>query len=312
MLPPSPDRFPPRLAEIEAQNRTKLYLKFNEAIDAKTISKDNFLITASTKETLMIKEITTGRKSDIITLITDKQSPIRYSLWAKVTDLEGNWAQLQTRFLGSGTKDTISPRILEIKPKAGATEQKKNVRIEFRFSEEIDTMITAAWAVLPIDLKTRFQTNWQPDYRQLTFTLKDSLGGDTVVYFILLRSVLDFEGNRLLAPGFTFFTSDSVLKTKLLTGTVKYKDRPMTEGLVIFDQTQDSIKSVALAPLDSFGSFAIQIKDGIYDVKVIADTNFDDRIDLTGKILGFNTTTEQLFIEVFPDSLAKNLDWYLR
>jgi hypothetical protein len=72
------------------------------------------------------------------------------------------------------------------------------------------------------------------------------------------------------------------------------------------------MKSMALTPVDSIGSFAIQVREGIYDVSAVADTNFDSRIDLSGKILRFNTAKETLYVEVYPDSLAKNLDWYLR
>ena len=312
MLPPSPDRFPPRLEEIEVQNRTKINLSFNEDITPKAIIKDSFLITSISNETLLIKELTIGRKDNIITLITEKQQPIRYSVLAKVSDMEGNRAKVQAHFKGSVIKDTFPPRITNISPKTGAVKQKRNVRTEVRFSEEVDTVIPVSWIVLPKDLKDRFKTLWYPDHRQLTFTLSDSLGRDTIVYFTLLRSVFDFEGNRLLAPGFTFFTSDTLLNTKLVTGEITYKNKPVADGLVIFSTTGDSIKSVALTPVDSISSFAIQIRPGIYDVTAVADTNFDDRIDLSGKIQSFNTTAEKLVIEVYPDSLAKKLDWYLR
>lgn len=219
---------------------------------------------------------------------------------------------MRAYFTGSLLKDTFPPRITTISPKTGTVKQKKNVRIAVGFSEEVDTVIPMNWIVLPQALKSRFNPLWQPNFRQLSFTLIDSLGADTVVYFTLLRSVFDFEGNRLAAPGFTFFTSDTLLNTKLVTGKITDKNKPVANSFVIFSTTGDSIKSMALTPVDSTGSFAIQIREGIYDVSAVADTNFDDLVDLSGKILGFNTTKETLYVEVNPDSLAHNLDWYLR
>ena len=312
MLPPSPDRFSPRLEEIEVQNRTKINIKFNEEIELKAISQDSFLITTTDLETLLIKEMSVGRKSNVITLITEKQSPVLYSFQAKVSDLTGNRAKVQTKFLGSIVKDTIPPRILEISPKLGAIKLKKNIRIGLRFSEEIDTILPVEWVILPKAISSRYTTNWQSDHRHLTFSMADSLGADTVVYFVLLRSVFDFEGNRITYPGFNFFTSDSLLNTKLVTGKVTDKNEPLRDGFVLFSKTADSNQTMAIIPIDTAGTFSIQIREGVYDVTALADTNFDNRIDLCGEIQVFNTTAETLLIEVYPDTLEQTLDWYLR
>ncbi|MEO0115372.1 MAG: Ig-like domain-containing protein [candidate division WOR-3 bacterium] len=311
MLPPSPDRFPPKLVEVEVRNRTKINVKFNEDIDPENIIKDSFLIIAL-NETLTIKEISVGRKSNVITLITEKQNPVQYSLQAIVADLAGNWAKIRTRFYGSIVKDTIPPRIAEILPKIGATKLKKNIRINIRFSEEIDTLFPAKWILLPKTLANRFTSQWQSDYKNLSLTMSDSLGSDTIVYFVLTRQIFDFEGNRLLAAGFTFFTSDSVLNTKLVTGKVTTGNRPVTDCFILFAKTTDTNQTVAIIPTDTLGTFSIQIREGIYNVIAIADTNFDHRIDLSNKIANFNTSAETLLIEVYSDTLKQNLDWYLR
>uniref|UniRef100_A0A7C6EA54 SbsA Ig-like domain-containing protein n=1 Tax=candidate division WOR-3 bacterium TaxID=2052148 RepID=A0A7C6EA54_UNCW3 len=311
MLPPSPDRFPPRLAEIEVLNRTKLNLKFNEEISAQSVTKDNFLIYSTQNETLSVKEVMISRRGDIITLVTEKQNPIHYLIQAQVSDLAGNRAKLRSRFLGSVKKDTIPPRIVEITPKLGSTKQKK-ITIRLRFSEEIDTLRPLNWAILPKSLKNRFEQSWQSDYRNLDLTLPDSLGPDTIVYFTLLPTIFDFEGNRLTGPGFTFFTSDSTLNTKLVTGKIQYQNRPITQGLVIFAQVYDSLRALALTVVDSIGSFALQVREGIYEVTAVADTNYDNRVDLSGRIKEFNTTAQELLIEVHPDTVTFDLDWYLR
>ncbi|MEO0094053.1 MAG: Ig-like domain-containing protein [candidate division WOR-3 bacterium] len=311
MLPPSPDRFPPKLVEVEVRNRTKINVKFNEDIDPENIIKDSFLIIAL-NETLTIKEISVGRKSNVITLITEKQNPVQYSLQAIVADLAGNWAKIRTRFYGSIVKDTIPPKILEISPKIGTTKLKKNIKINIRFSEEIDTLLPAKWILLPKTLASRFTSQWQSDYKNLSLAMADSLGNDTIVYFLLPRQVFDFEGNRLSAPGFTFFTSDSMLNTKLVTGKVRSNNRPISDGLVIFAKGADSNQALAIIPTDTSGAFSIQIREGIYNVIAIADTNFDNRIDLSNKIPNFDTKAETLLIEVYSDTLKKNLDWYLQ
>ena len=312
MLPPSPDRFSPRLEEIEVQNRTKINVTFNEEIESKGISKDSFLITTTDLETLAIKEISLSRRSKVVTLITEQQKPVRYMFQANIIDLSGNRAKVQSEFMGSIVQDTIPPRILEISPKIGAVKQKKNIRIGLRFSEEIDTIIPVEWIILPKVISGRFTPNWQSDLRHLNFTMADSLGADTVIYFVLLRSAFDFEGNRITYPGFNFFTSDSLLNTKLVTGKITDKDKPLKDGFVLFSKSVDSIQTMAIIPIDTAGTFSIQIREGLYNVTALADTNFDNRIDLKGEIHDFNTTVESLLIEVHPDTLGQTLDWYLR
>ena len=312
MLPPSPDRFAPRLQEVEVINRTKINLKFNEDILTETISPDSIIIISTSNETLAVKEISLGRKGNFITLITQKQQSIRYSLAARVSDLAENRTKIAARFFGSTLEDTVPPRISGISPKLGATKQREAVRLELQFSEEIDTILPIYWLILPKNIKNRFQTRWHPDHKRLTFYLEDSLGLDTIVYFTLLCSVFDFEENRLISPGFTFFTSDSLLNTVLVTGVVSDKDKAVTDGIVIFAKTQDDKDPMALAITDSIGSFAIQIRKGIYDVLVLADTNFDNRVDLSGKSQDFDTDLKELRLEVYPDSLAEYFDWYLR
>ncbi len=312
MLPPSPDRFSPKLEEIEVQNRTKIIVRFNEEIEPKEIINDSFLITTTDLETLSIKEISVGKKSNIITLITERQKPVHYSFQAKVTDLFGNRAKVKTKFLGSIVKDTIPPRILEISPKLGATKLKRNIRIGLRFSEEIDTVIPIVWYILPKVLRSRYTTMWEPDHKSLTFSMSDSLGADTVIYFVVLRSAFDFEGNRITYPGFNFFTSDSLLNTKLVIGKVTQKNEPVRDGFILFTKMADSSQTMAIIPIDTAGTFSIQIREGIYNLTVLADTNFDNRIDMKGEIQDFNTMAESLLIEVYPDTLEQTFDWYLR
>lgn len=312
MLPPSPDRFSPRLEEVEVLNRTKLNVTFNEEIESKGISKDSFLITTIDLETLAIKEISLSRRSKVVTLITERQKPVRYTFQANITDLSGNRAKVQTKFIGSIVQDTIPPRILEISPKIGAVKQKKNIRIGLRFSEEIDTIKPVEWVILPKVLSSRFTANWQSDLRHLNFSMVDSLGADTVVYFVLLRSAFDFEGNRITYPGFNFFTSDSMLNTKLVTGKVTDKDKPLKDGFIIFSKNIDTNQTMAIIPIDTAGTFSIQVREGLYDVTALSDTNFDNRIDLKGEIQDFNTAAETLLIKVYPDTLEQTLDWYLR
>ncbi len=312
MLPPSPDRFSPKLDEIEVQNRTKINVKFNEEVEPKEISKDSFLITTTDLETLSIKEISVGRKSNIITLITERQKPVHYSFLAKVTDLFGNRAKVKTKFLGSIVKDTIPPRILEVSPKLGATKLKRNIKIGLRFSEEIDTVIPIEWYILPKALRNNFTAKWESDHRNLTFSMVDSVGSDTVIYFVVLRSAFDFEGNRITYPGFNFFTSDSLLNTKLVIGKVTQKNKIVRDGFILFSKMAESSQAMAIIPIDTAGAFSIQIREGIYNVTALADTNFDNRIDLNGEIQDFNTIAESLLIQVYPDTLEKTFDWYLR
>ena len=188
MAPPSPDRFPPKLEEVQVLNRTKINLRFNEDIESNTVIRDSILITSVNNETLSIKEIASGRNASIITLITARQSPIRYSIATRVSDVSGNWAKVRALFTGSLIKDTFPPRITSITPKTGSVKQKQNVRIGLNFSEEIDTLFPTSWIILPKVLKGHFETYWQPDYKQLSFVLPDTLVANPA--FELLRQLV--------------------------------------------------------------------------------------------------------------------------
>lgn len=313
-LPPSPDRFAPRLKEVNTVNRTRVELIFDEAILFSDLNSDNFLITsqsASGEETLTIRSVGIGRKENIVTLITQIQDELKlYRLSGRVKDTEGNLRVFSTKFLGSSKPDTIGPRIVALTPKPGSVKMKR-ILGSIRFSEEIDTDTLKAsnnTIILPKSLKERFLFKL-PNNRLIEFNLKDSMGLDTIGYLIFLPNLTDFDGNRLQNSGWTFWTADSVLKTDLVQGKINYEDKPIANSLILFSDTVNTLAGVLS---DKDGNFAIRIKRRVYNVLALADTNFDYNVDLKGFLKDFNTEKESLDLILEKEAKPENYKNYIK
>lgn len=57
MLPPSPDRFPPSLQEVETRTRSQVTLVFDEAMNGAKLKPDSFLLTGPAGETLALRGV---------------------------------------------------------------------------------------------------------------------------------------------------------------------------------------------------------------------------------------------------------------
>jgi len=318
MLPPSPDRFPPRLQEILPVNQIRLDLVFDEEINQGTLNPQSFLLTTPDNETLLIRTVSRGTSSNIITLYTQPLQPVQYLISGTVADRFNNIAQFRRNFKASAIIDSIPPRITRFLPQIGTTRKNRNISFEFSFSEPMDTTRPVSFIVYPLD-KQRINWQYSGDWQSLTFgystrgkpgeIFADSLAPNTNVYFILQPSLTDLSGNRLQNCAYTFFTTESLLPPVIVSGNLFYQNQPYADGIVIFSNPN----SKAITVSDEQGNFAIRLDSALYQIIAVKDTNFDYFVDLITEPADFNpldTMPIKLNLQSILES--QEIDYYLR
>ena len=283
-IPPSPDRFAPRLKRLEVQDMTHLLCRFSEPLDSLSIKRENFSITSG-EDTLNIRFIIQRDKNTLL-LLTQPQKRKDYLLSLRVADTAGNIASIKKRFRGSLLPDTIPPRIVSIHPCAGKTKVLKGV-IKVSFSEPMDTLSPLCF----IFVKGVLKKKWNKNQNLLILTFEDTLKG--VSYFLLPPLLTDLSHNPLFLGTYTYFTSDSILPRYPVYGRVYYKKSPISNAMLLF-YNKDTLKALALS--DLLGEFSLKIREGEYRIECFADTSRDGWIDLLGDYPRFIPSQETLSI----------------
>jgi hypothetical protein len=139
MLPPSPDRFAPRLQEVETRTRSQVTLVFDEEMNGAKLKPDSFLLTGPAGETIALRGASLGKSSEEVQLWTPIQEVKLYEVRGVVEDRTGNKTRFRARFRGSSKQDTIAPRVASVQPAPGAARQKRGVKVKVTFNEAIDT-----------------------------------------------------------------------------------------------------------------------------------------------------------------------------
>ncbi len=346
MIPPSPDRWAPRLQEVVTRTRSQVTLVFDEGIDGAKLRPDSFLLTGPAGETIALRGTSLGRSGEDVQLWTPIQEPRLYEVRGVVWDRAGNPTRFRARFRGSSTQDTIAPRVTSVEPAPGAVRQKRGVKVRVNFSEAIDTSGVVSSMFVPAGYDTLFKRGWSTDWQTLSFTSLDSLPSGAMVYFLLEPGAIDLEGNRATGPAFTYFTSDTIfdavdvkgkalwpgsvpeipnaelrssnlgLRTSGVTGAVFFTEsaavRVITDSLKPPRTESLPVRTTGLAPLLSDGSFATRVRKGEYEVVAVADTNGDGLADLASLRVKFNTDAESLNLNLAIESLPQPLNAYRR
>lgn len=298
MLPPSPDRFPPRIVEVNARTRSQVELVFDEEIDPAQLVAESLKITG-----LGIRGVSRGRDRMRVLVWTEPQLPQRYGIQGVVWDMAGNAGRFRAGFLGSSRIDTIAPRVVAVTPAPGSASLFRGIRIVVRFSEPVDTTLPFNYMIVPVEFETLFQRGWEPNWQEIHFVCRDSIPPGQVLYFLLQPGVPDLEGNISLTPGWTYWSTDSTFAGMTVRGR-----SAVTGGTVFFQQEQ----TWAVAPILQDGSFAVKVRDGVYLVFGVSDTNGDGLVDLRSVPLEFNTASESLELITVPESVPKRINDYRR
>jgi hypothetical protein len=327
MIPPSPDRWAPRLQEVQTRTRSQVTLVFDEEMDGAKLRPDSFLLTGPVGETIALRGASLGRGKGEVQLWTPIQEVKLYEVRGVVWDRAGNKTHFRARFRGSSKQDTIAPRVASVEPAPGAVRQKRGVRIRVAFNEAIDTSGVVNSMFVPAGYDTLFKRAWSTDWQMLSFTRLDSLPTGAVVYFLVQPGAADLEGNRVTVPAFTYVTSDTILDAVPVRGKVAWPGALGT-GAVFFTESAsvrvitDSLKpprteslpvrTTGLAPLLADGSFATKLRKGEYEVVAVADTNRDGLVELVSRPVKFNSDAESLSLSLEPESLPQPLNAYRR
>jgi hypothetical protein len=327
MLPPSPDRWAPRLQEVVTRTRSQVALVFDEGIDGARLRPDSFLLTGPAGETIALRGTSLSSNGEDVQLWTPIQEPKLYEVHGVVWDRAGNKARFRARFRGSSVRDTIAPRVASVEPSPGSVRQKRGIKIRVNFSEPIDTTETLDYVFVPARYDTEFKRSWSTDWQTLNFSHPESLPSGAIVYFLLEPGAADLEGNRSTGPAFTYFDSDTIfdgvaVKGKALwsgslkTGAVFFTEsaavRVITDSVLPARTESLPVRTTGLAPLLSDGSFATKVRKGEYEVTAVADTNGDGLAELVSPPVVFNTDAESLSLNLAIESLPQSFDAYRR
>lgn len=327
MLPPSPDRFAPRLQAAETRTRSQVTLIFDEDINGSKLKPDSFLLTGPAGETIALRGASLGRNSEEVQLWTPIQEVKLYEVRGIVWDRADNKTRLRARFRGSSIRDTIVPRVARIEPAPGSPRQRRGVKVRVTFSETIDTSEVVEHVFVPVAYDSGFKRSWSTDWQTLSFIRTESLPSSAVAYLMVLPGAKDLEGNRATDFAFTYFTSDTILDAAAVKGKAAWPGAPGT-GAVFFTESAavrvitDSIlpprteslpvRTTGLAPLLSDGTFATKLRKGEYEVVAVADTNGDGLAELVSPPVKFNTDAESLNLSLEPESLPQPINAYRR
>jgi hypothetical protein len=277
MPPPNPDRFAPSLEDVQAVNRNRVDLVFDEAMNRKNLSTANFSIVAPGGDSLPLLAVTVSADNLTVSLLTLPQAREKYALNGAAKDLAGNVTRFSRTFTGSTRPDTVAPVITSTSPSPNSVRVRKDIKVTLTFSKPMDTLSLGSFLVLPASLRNRFQHEWEPTLLMLRFAFMDSLGPDTTVSFLLPPGLRDFSGNRIDRTAYTCFTSDSVLMPEPVKGQIESDLRPLRNCYVVLEQGRPMLATLAR----SDGSFSLRAGREAYAVRVVADTNLDGRADLS-------------------------------
>jgi len=302
MLPPSPDRFPPRLIEVNARSRVQLELIFDEAIDPARFNVESLNISG-----LTIRGVSMGREQNRVLVWTEPQQAKNYLIKGLVWDVSGNPGRFRGGFQGSSRIDTIAPRVVGVMPVPETGGLYRSIRIGVRFSEPVDTMVRLTYLLVPGAVESLFVRSWEPNWQEVRFVCRESLPGQEF-YFLLCAGVVDLEKNRCRMPAYTYWTADSVFLGRRIRGRAYIGKKPVVAGVVFFNQQETR----AIAPILSDGSWEIKVRTGVYNVFGVGDTNFDRFADLISQEVEFNTAEESLNLFFMPETMARGINEYRR
>ena len=327
MLPPSPDRFAPRLQEVVTRTRSQVTLVFDEEMNGAKLRPDSFLLTGPAGETIALRGASLGSNNEEVQLWTPIQEVKLYEVRGVAYDRAGNKTRFRARFRGSSKQDTIAPRVASIEPAPGTPRQKKGVKVRVTFSKAIDTSVVVNSMFVPAGFDTFFKRAWSTDWQTLNFTRLETLPSGAVIYLLVQPGAVDLEGNRDKGPAFTYFTSDTVFDAVSVKGKAAWPGALGTAAVFFTESAAihvitDSLKpprteslpvrTTGLAPVLADGSFATKVRKGEYEVVAVADTNGDGLAELVSLPVEFNTDAESLSLTLQPESLPQSLNAYRR
>ena len=286
-IPPSPDRWAPKLGWAKAADRNHVDLGFTEKMDIVTIRQlNNYMIVDGDDDTLGVLSVSLLPNGQIARLTTENQEPVSYTAYVSgVTDQAGNEVRPESRksFQGSTARDTVRPRVKEIYPRDMSAGVAVDTALCVFFNETMDTSSSSLHAgsivLLPPPADTSWK--WNEQMTSVSVAILSLPSYQSCIY--VTKGCKDYSGNRLLRlERSVFSTLDSIPRGRI-SGTVTAANASNTYMAVmgVFDSLWTPLFLDFLR--DEAGRFSFQyLSDGTYNVAAAKDEDSDGTFDLRG------------------------------
>lgn len=308
-LPPtSPDRWAPRVLNVNAVDEHHLRIFFSEKIDTLTPKKlDNFkILNPENGETTSVIYSERDKKGDEVLITVPKLEDMKYSLLIfNIKDIKGNlMIRAEKSFKPSNEKDTIDPILRYTRPSRIRTSAPLDSIILLRFSEPMDSGACGIndFVTTYIDIDSLFV--WNETLTEVT--LRYRLVKDKICKVFMLPLMPDLSGNSLIEMRIlTLTTSDTLPKNRMNIKIIK-DEKELTKTYAFLRNASDRLFQ-DISPVDTTFSFFFTPPD-TYFISVVAQ----DSLDTTGlwwgekKIAFFPDTTRSVDEEVEVDFIKRD------
>jgi len=286
-IPPSPDRWAPKLGWARAADRNHVDLAFTEKMDIVTIGQlNNYLIVDESDDTLSVLSVSLLPDGQIARLTTETQEPVSYTAYVSgVTDKAGNEVRSESRksFQGSAARDTVRPRVKEIYPREMSTGVATDTALHVIFNETMDTSSSSfdAGSIVLLPPPADLAWKWNEQMTAVSVSILSLPSYQSCVY--VTKGCKDYSGNRLLRlEKSVFSTLDSIPRGRI-SGTVTLANASSTQMVVmgVFDSLGTPLFFDFLR--DESGEYSFPyLSEGIYDIAAAKDEDNDGAFDIRG------------------------------
>ncbi|MFQ5905284.1 MAG: Ig-like domain-containing protein, partial [bacterium] len=269
-MPPSPDRWGPKLTGARGVDRNHVELVFSERMDGSTIQRRrNYVIVDGGDDTIRVYSADLLPDRQIARLTTEDQQPVTYTVYVSdVTDKAGNELRpgSSKSFRASSASDTTRPRVKEIYPRDASSGVAADGTLHVIFSEAMDTSCTSLGAgsiVLlppPIDSTCR----WNEQMTAVFIPALALSAHQSSIY--VTRGCADYGGNRLVRLERSVFTMLDSLPGGRLSGRVVSEREESTHmsAVGVFDSLWTPLFVDFVRDTAGTYSFTL-LPDGIYN-----------------------------------------------
>jgi len=292
LAPTSPDRWPPKVLNVNAIDEHHLTVYFSERIDTVTSQESmNFeIFNPENAETTSVIFSERAKKGDEVLLTITKLEDKRYTLFvSNIKDIKGNLMKnAEKSFEPSFEKDTIPPLLVSSKPSRMWIRAPVDSTIMLKFSEPMDSFSIGLDDLILTNVSLDSAFIWSKTLTQLT--LRFHLEKGIIGKVFILPVFSDLSGNRLGEMRIlTLATMDSLPKNRMNINIGKGNEVRTKGYTFLRTRTKELLENITV--IDTICSFFFMPED-TYFVSVIAK----DSVDTTGLWWG------EKKIAFFPDS----------
>lgn len=262
-LPPSPDRWSPKVREILAVDRNHLEIVFSEQMSKESAEDvSHYELTYGAEDDLSVQSALLDKDGKTLHLTTENQEELEYFIEITgVVDASGNEVKGgRKKFKGNSTRDAISPILLSLSPTPGRTGFPQDSAISLLFSESMDTLgVQEALILLPT---VPHQFEWKPSLAELRIHEDGGFLEGRVYRIYVTLGCRDVSGNPIKMPNSSYFTSDDSLPRGSVSGKIGFENPKGT--LVGLLDENNSLISMEV----------VKEEDGVFQLKPFHDGTY--------------------------------------